>query len=295
MSHYVTFAHRGGKALSVDVQTDVLEISEPIEKLRALDLSILPDLRELRLMAPVSTHRSLDFLRGCPNLEALYINAMAGLEDCDGISVCRRLKRLGIGERASFDFAAVAGLPLKEVKSFSPKVKGISELPAIKSLDRLELAGIRVERITDVVPTAVTHLRLWDCRLISTEGLDTLVAVQHLDLGHSPVSSIPSLASLLSLRWFGLSAHNKLGNIRFVDGVDLEYFIIENMGELESLEPLGGMDSLRGLSAHRTFFPAADLSFLVNLPNLQKCLLEKKYRDQILNYQKKNECQFVFR
>lgn len=284
------------ESIRADPATGLLELTEPVESIPDFRPSAIKGLRELRLMAPVSATTSLDFLHDCSTLEALYLNAMP-LSDCRAIQTCKNLKKLGIGERAAFDFSCIGGLHLQAIRSYSPNVTNLNSLRGLLSLQHLELCGIGTEDVSTIASQSLLYLRLWDCTIRSGAGLERLHNLEHLDLGNSRMETIPALGGLCALAWLSVHGLGGLENIEFVAGLDLEYLIIDEMGGIDSLLPLNGMKNLREVFAGGTTVRDRDFSLLMRLPNLRRCLISKGHKRDIRSQLKaqSNSCQFLFR
>jgi len=223
----------------------------------------------------------LSFLRRVPALRGLVLNAGAA-RDLSPVQALTQLETLTLNTpakpRLELDFAA---FPLLETVRmyWNPGLASIASHGRVESLFVFGPPDPDLSRFGGMV--GLRRLELSQGRkLVSTAGVPDGVEF----LGLYQQGALETLVLPPGLRELGIEGAKKLATIDAVAGRALSRLKVANCGEIASLAPLAGMDSLEELLAwESTRIVDGDLSVLLTLPKLRLIGMQdrKSYRPRV--------------
>jgi hypothetical protein len=233
------------EALSISVRGDDLSFLERVPHLRGLVLNA----GEARDLSPVAA------LRG---LETLTLNVAAKPRIELDLSAFAALRTLRMYWNPGFE-SVFACRSLESLYVFGPPDPDLARFGQLPGLRRLELSQGR--------------------RLQTTRGVGPVRF-----LGLYQQGGLSELAELPALEELAIEGARKLGAIDAVAGLPLRRLTLANCGDIASLAPLAGMDTLEELFAwESTRVLDGDLSVLLTLPRLRTVALRdrREYRPRV--------------
>lgn len=233
------------EALSISVRGDDLSFLERVPHLRGLVLNA----GEARDLSPVAA------LRG---LETLTLNVAAKPRIELDLSAFAALRTLRMYWNPGFE-SVFACRSLQSLYVFGPPDPDLARFGQLPGLRRLELSQGR--------------------RLQTTRGVGPVRF-----LGLYQQGGLSELAELPALEELAIEGARKLGAIDAVAGLPLRRLTLANCGDIASLAPLAGMDTLEELFAwESTRVLDGDLSVLLTLPRLRTVALRdrREYRPRV--------------
>lgn len=233
------------EALSISVRGDDLSFLERVPHLRGLVLNA----GEARDLSPVAA------LRG---LETLTLNVAAKPRIELDLSAFAALRTLRMYWNPGFE-SVFACRSLESLYVFGPPDPDLARFGQLPHLRRLELSQGR--------------------RLQTTRGVGPVRF-----LGLYQQGGLSELAELPALEELAIEGARKLGAIDAVAGLPLRRLTLANCGDIASLAPLAGMDTLEELFAwESTRILDGDLSVLLTLPRLRTVALRdrREYRPRV--------------
>jgi hypothetical protein len=237
------------------------------------------DLKELCLNGGNGfTGKSLNFLRGLPFLEGLFIFVSKSNDSIANILELEKLRSFTNSsyDRTSLDFTLLPNLERLSVGWH----EGVRSIFECRTLQRLRIGGYNGRSLRDFAKLrTLKALDIVSRTIESLDGIDELRQLEELDLWYaSKLTSLQNLQFLVQLKKFTIEACKKISSIKEVQGLEqLELLGVINCGDIDSLQYIRDLKRLRRLSfIESTNILDGNLDVLLELPNLEMVLFQNR-------------------
>ncbi|MFC5453685.1 hypothetical protein [Prosthecobacter fluviatilis] len=260
--------------LQATIKNDPLDVAALADQLAAV-----PNLKRIVLMQPISELKSLGFLEGLVALQSLHINHLPKSADCSALLAIPSLKEITTGDYCWFDCSLLKHIPnLKKFRS-GPKTFSLNDLKACEALEWIELRGVKAANCSFVAGMRkLKQLRLWDCKIPHTDGLDQCPQIIDLDLGRSSFLELQALSSLEHLQRLELERCGKIPEASVI--MQCLSLVLLNVSHCQfGLKGcfFDSMNSLEVFSGVGIKIDRDALLSLIKLPHLRKVSVSKCY------------------
>ena len=212
------------------------------EELAAL-LSDVVDIRALWL----DSAGDVALLERFPNLRRLSVVCRTS-DDLRPIRKLHRLHTLKVETDQAFD-VDLQNWPVLEDLSFawSGKFENLQHASQLKVLNIWSWRDGDLKKLVDLVN--LRELGIFGGTLRTLDGLEACTGLEQLRLVNMrSLSDFRAIAMLCNLRVVSIDTCRKLGNLRvFANHKQLTALDIDNVGEIESLEPLKGLPRIKSI------------------------------------------------
>lgn len=161
------------------------------------DLRSFSNVVRICLMQPVHDLANFNFLQGVDSLQRLHVNFARENTNYSVLKSLPCLQEITTGDRCWFDCSILPHVENLSVFRSGPLASSLSEIRACKKLQWLELSGIRARDCSFVAGmSTLKRLRLWDCQIKLTKGINLCPNIEDLSLGRSSVVELADLVGL---------------------------------------------------------------------------------------------------
>lgn len=261
--------------LQATIKVDPVDPSELKERLLQIE-----NLVRVSFMAPVGTLKSYAFLAGLKSLQRVHLNACPKGTNLDALAELPLLEEITTGTRCFFDCSMLSDLPRLKIFRSGPNATSLRCIRECGSLEWVELQGAKFPDCSFLggMPN-LARLRLWDCKIDGTCGLETSNHLARLDFGQSRVNEINCLVGLRKLNVLELSSCAKITDPEPIANCpDIALLDISNcrfVMDSKILAKLQALEVFRGVGITISTELAVALK---SLPNLRKLSVSKRYQ-----------------
>lgn len=243
-------------------------------------LSGLESLERVSFMDTVSRLTDYSFLNGVASIKRLHFNACPKNTDFSALESLPQLREVTTGDRCWFDCSILPKFSHLKVFRSGPFATGIKGIGHCKSLERVSLGGIKSPDCLFLADMpSLSNLRLWHCKIPSTEGLDRCPQIHKLDFGHTFITDLNCLRYLPCLETLQLSRCNRIVDSSPIGHcVRLKYLNVGGCKFLLADSTVRRLTNLKTFSAIKFSLEAPACQALMELSCIEKIFISKKSR-----------------
>lgn len=261
-------------ATHVTVKKDPTDLDYVREFLLRLDR-----LERVSFMDPVSRLTNYSFLKGNTSIKKLHFNACPKDTNFSALESLHQLREVTTGDRCWFDCSILPKLPNLKVFRSGPFATYIKEIGHCKSLERVELGGIKSPDCLFLAGMpALSNLRLWDCKISSTVGLEHCNQIRKLDLGQTSIADLDCLSYLPCLETLQLSRCKKIVDSSSIGHcVRLKFLNVAECKFLLDESTIRKLSNLETFIAYKFNLEAPVCQAILGSPNIKHISISKRF------------------
>lgn len=236
-------------------------------------------LERVIFMDPHSKLTSYSFLDGIAGIQRLHFTACPKKTNFSALESLPLLREVTTGNLCWFDCSILPKLPNLKIFRSGPFATCIKEISQCKSLERVELGGIKSPDCLFLADMpALSNLRLWDCKISSTAGLERCNQIRKLDLGQTSIADLDCLSYLPCLETLQLSRCKKIVDSSSIGHcVRLKFLNVAECKFLLDESTIRKLSNLETFIAYKFNLEAPVCQAILDSPNIKHISISKRF------------------